>query len=249
MGEIAMAPDGTVVGGVVSGLNGPPLSDVTVQSGPVGRVGTVGCATGLSDALGVYAIETGPGYYELSATAPGYGTATAAVNVGSTVTTQVPDLVRPYDGPGGTFEVSGSVEALGGNRTGIEGATVTATAGGVVVGAASSGVGGSFELHLLWGVYTVQATAGGYGAFSEGVTGHGAVTGLSRVLPGFSWTVTGAVHSETSGTVAGGVPIALGSTILNRSASNGNFSFSQPNGSYELTAGGNLGGGAEESDP
>lgn len=246
LGTLALLPDGTLIGAVVSGQNGDPLANVTVAACLGSAAGT--CATGVTNGSGIYTILAAPGHYELLAVAPGFGEATATTNVGATVTTVAPELVLPYEGPGGTFPVAGRVLVLGGNGTGIAGASVTAMAGGVLLGAAETAVDGSFRLDLPWGPNTIAVRAGGYAGASENLTVHGAVTGLSLALPVFRWPIEGTVRSATSGAVAPGVPIEEEGRPLNVTGAAGEFSFALTNGSYLLTAGGPA-NGVEVYDP
>ncbi|MHB8351947.1 MAG: carboxypeptidase-like regulatory domain-containing protein, partial [Thermoplasmata archaeon] len=246
LGTIAMLPVGTVEGVVVSGLSDAPLPNVTVLA--CAPASAVPCTSGVTNGTGVYEIQTAPGYYLLSAVAPGYGQGTATANVGATEQTEAPTIVLPYDGPGGTFRVVGNVEALGGNGSGIEGATVIALSGGVLQGAAQTGPGGRFQLDLVWGVYSLEVTASGYGGRQMGITVHGEVTGVTVALDVFLWTIRGTARSVTSGSAAAAVPITEGSQLLNLTDSSGGFEFALANGSFLLTAGG-FSGAVEVFDP
>lgn len=236
LGTIAMLPEGSVEGRVVSGLDQAPLANVTVVACAVES--PLGCTDGVTDDSGSYVIQAPPGHYLLSAVAPGFGQGTATTNIGATQLTLAPVIVLPYDGPGGTFPVEGVVETMGPNATAIQGATVTAVGGGVLQGGALTGPDGGFGMDLVWGNYSLEVTAGGFGARRIGIIVHEAVTGLFVALPAFQWTVQGTARSVSSGIPAVAVPIYDGARLLNVTDTVGRFEFPLMNGSHLLMAGG-----------
>jgi hypothetical protein len=240
IGTLVLEPNGTLAGEVVSDTTALPLPGASVVACPIGN--NLGCGAATTGPNGTYAIPLAPGSYFLTATAPGYSTVQLSAFALPGVRTIAPLLVLPYLGPGGTFAVSGTVTTGPNGTVPVGGAAISAAHGGVVVATTSSGPAGGYALSLPWGSYTIQATAGGFGAQTVALTVHGAVSGTDFRLAAFAWPIAGTVTVSPTGHAAVGLPILESGRVLATTGPTGAFALALPNGTYSLLLGSPGGG-------
>ncbi|MGB7124690.1 MAG: carboxypeptidase-like regulatory domain-containing protein [Thermoplasmata archaeon] len=232
VGTIFVQEYGTAAGSVDSSVTDAPIASATVNACENWDVGvcTVPIVTG---ADGQYLVSGPPGPYTFEATAPGFQTGFAVVDLSSALTVQVPAFLLVPSGPGGLFPVSGTVDSAGSPPSPLAGAVVTASG----VYSAPVGATGNFSFLLPWGTYTLTASLTGFVSSTETEVVHTAVSGVSFLLATRTYSVTGVVTDGLTGQPLANVQIEEnGDPVGNATAASGAFSLQLAHGVHSLVA-------------
>ena len=240
VGTIFLFSDGTILGTVVSAINGAPVANATL----------VACATYRATDCSGYANTTSsgaflllapPGPVVLTASAAGYFDNFTTVYVPSGEVVSIPPVTMAPLAADIPESVSGTVR---GGGVALVGAFVVALQGSVTVASTATDGSGSFYLPLRWGTYTIVAGAPGFVTARSLEVVHANLTGLSFSLEVQTYEVSGLVRDAVSGAPIGGVAILLAGSVLSTSDANGSYALALANGSYDLTAAPPTGSGA-----
>jgi hypothetical protein len=232
LGALTLIPNGTIMGVVLSGLNGTPLEGVSVLACPV--EGGSGCSNTTTDATGAYSLGVSEDAYEITAGASGYFVTSETVTVLPGATTQAPPLRLLFDGPGQLFSVTGRVLMSADGVTPVPGAVVSVLQGGVAVNRTGVDTLGRFSVEVPWGTYSVQVWAAGFLARTVPLQVAGPTTPLTILLVAFAWNVTGTVRNTFDNATIPQAAILLGNTTVATADDAGRFSMALANGSYRL---------------
>ena len=198
--KLTEAEPGGISGTVTILGSGAPINGATVTATLIGYyLGQPLQVTAQTNAEGFYRITRLPtGFYNVSATAPGFGEATVEqVEVKSGTVTENVNLALPA-APG---SLSGTVTVLA-TGAAIPNATIEAVAGGQVTGTATTDADGHYEIaEIAAGTHQVTASAPGYGSATKAVTIEPSQAkvvdfALSTVPPG---SVSGVVKEAATG--------------------------------------------------
>ena len=208
--KLTEAEPGGISGTVTAKGSGAPIAGATVTATLIGfYLGQPLQVNATSDAKGYYEILHLPtGFYNVSGTAPNYGTDTVEqVRVDPGTVTKNVDLALPA-APG---SLSGTVtDATTTNP--IQNATIQAVAGAQVTGTATTDANGHYEIaQIVAGAHSVTASASGYSSLTKTVTIEPAQAkvldfALSTVPPG---SISGAVKEAATGLPSGGATVRV----------------------------------------
>jgi len=246
VGTIFLNQFGTLVGSVESATGYETISNATVLACPDWAGGN--CAPpALTQSNGHFALQGAPGPYLLSVSAPGYTDAYVPATVVSGVTTALtPILIYPL-GTGVAYPVSGTVVNASNPTQGLGGAVISASIGGTIASSTVTSVTGSFHLNIVWGTYNLTVSLNGWAPSVQTLTVHAPVAELVVGLSTMTYNLVGTARDGLTGQLLAGVDISEGSgvfsTTLGSTDVNGQYVIPLANGTHNLTATYNSGGG------
>ncbi len=235
IGTIFLFAYGSVVGRVVSSITGAAITNATVYA-------CAQYASGLCspfvrvDASGSFQLSAAPGPNLLTSTAPGFFDNFTSILVPSGATTPALTIELSPLATNTPESLSGLVVAANRLNAPIPGAFVSAELGGVAIGSGATDAAGRFTLAIVWGSYSVVASAPGYRTVRSAIVVHTNVSGVVFALPTMTYDVTGTARDALSGVPLNAVAIREGGTTLAETGSSGTFFFGLANGSYSLIA-------------
>ncbi|MCI4329441.1 MAG: carboxypeptidase regulatory-like domain-containing protein [Thermoplasmata archaeon] len=231
VGTIFLQAFGAVTGAVYDSSSIGPVAGAAVFACPVWSGGV--CVSSTTDAGGHYLLQGAPGPYVLTISAAGYSDLEqhATVVGGRTVVAPTAFLVRL--GTATVYEVSGTVVADG---TPYVNALVAATYNGVVAASSVTGANGNFQLNVVYGTYSLTASAQGESPVSLPIVVHGPLSGLKLTLSVQTYYVTGWVSDGLTHQPLDSVQILVGTTVANTTGTDGKYAVALPNGTTTLTA-------------
>jgi hypothetical protein len=203
-------------GTVTNSSSGAPIPGATV-------VASGGPST-TTNASGAYALNLANGTYSLTASAPGFQSATATVSVTGSAGTQDLSL-----GPNVPLTLSGTVSA---SNTGsvLEGAYVELSTGASV----NTNFDGSYSFTVPSGAYTLTVTAKGYHSQVANVNVIDASVVQNFSLGPYLYWLNGTVLSPQNLPVAG-ANVSVSASEWQMTNASGNYAFLLPNGTYVVT--------------
>jgi len=188
--------------------------------------------TATTDSNGYYAMTLPPGSYTVSASRPGYTTASLSRTVSSGATTwgSMNLSVVPQKGT-----LRGLIYHSGNTNNRVSGATIRLNNGA----STTSDSNGNYSLSLNPGVYTVSVSANGFTtqSFSRSVSSNTTTWGSANLayaqVPGI---LSGVIyHSGNINNRVSGATVRLNNGMSATSDSNGFYSFSLQPGTYGIT--------------
>jgi hypothetical protein len=208
--KLTQAEPGGISGTITAEGTGTPVAGATTTATLIGFYhGSPLELSALSQSNGTYEIMRLPtGFYNLTATAPNYGTANKGmIEVKAATITEGVDFQLPA-APG---SLSGTVTDLGTGNP-IQNATVEAVAAGQVTGTATTDAAGHYQIAAIAaGAHDVTASAVGYTAMKKVVTIEPAQAkvldfALSTAPPG---SVSGVVKEAATGLPSAGAVVSV----------------------------------------
>lgn len=190
-----------------------------------------------TDNLGSYAVQGPPGPYLLTVSAPGYADGyQLGTIVSGALTTILPVLLTPL-GTDQSYTVAGSVVNASNPGQGLSGATVALSIGSAPAFSTSANSLGSFAFQVVWGTYTLTASAPGYRPYARPLVVNGPINGLSLALGVMTYNVTGVVSDGLNQQPLAGVALMeQGTFLLGVTQADGSFAMSLANGTHDITA-------------
>ncbi|HYK93804.1 MAG TPA: carboxypeptidase regulatory-like domain-containing protein [Thermoplasmata archaeon] len=190
-----------------------------------------------TDSVGSYALQGPPGPYIITVSAPGYADGYQFSAISSGLTTAVlPVLLTPL-GTDQSFPVSGSVVNASNPSQGLAGATISFFVGSSLATSTVAGASGGFSLPVVWGTYTLRASAATYRPYSRSITITAPLAGLDLALSPMTYNVTGLVLDGLNQQPLAGVALMEGGvSLLGTTLTDGSFAIALANGTHFITA-------------
>jgi len=238
VGNVYLNEYGIVSGTVIDSATNDPIYNATVNGCPV--YAYLACdTTAHTDLSGQYHLASPPGAVSITVTDPGFNTGYLTVSAVSGKTVVAPTVALIPLSTQLNFAVTGRVVAAG-SSTGLAGAVVSFRSGPSIAASAETGPDGSFSAQVSAGVYNVVATDPGYASANQTVHVSSSVEGLVFPLSVFAWPVTVTVVDGLTHLPIPGAAIWSPSALLGWTDAQGEFRAMLPNGTYDLTAQGNV---------
>jgi hypothetical protein len=211
------------VSGTVTATDSAPIAGATVR--------VAGGAATATNASGGYLLPLPNGAYNLSASAPGYLSATASLTVAG-AGAQLNFTLSPGGGMVREFAVTGTVTNASSGAL-LAGANVTLTnATGTL--SQETGSAGTFGFAVQNGSYQLSASDPGFGPRSVALTVNGQAVVQNFSLSPPAYALDGLVYSTATGGPLVGANVSLGGGPSETTGPSGSFSFDVPNGTYTI---------------